>query len=123
MISVMLQGTLKGEAVARMGKVPFVTATVRTPTDGEAIFAHVIAFDEQVTAALQSLHAGEPVVIAGTASLDVWVPEDGAPRPQLRVIATAVMTLAAARRKRREPMPDRPPATTAAPQRGRRGFL
>lgn len=108
MISVLIQGTLKGQAVARMGKVPFVTATVRTPTDDQAIFTHVIAFDEQARAALESLHAGEPVSIAGTANVDVWVPEDGTPRPQLRVIATSVTTLAAARLQRRAPKASQP---------------
>ncbi len=101
MISALIQGTLTKSAVERMGKVPFVVATVRAPTDGnEATFVNVIAFDEAPRASLLSLHPGEPLALAGTLTPDVWIPKEGAPRPQLKMIVTAVLTIASARRKR-----------------------
>jgi len=101
MISALIQGTLKGVATQRMGKVPFVTATVRTPTDGEeATFVSVIAFDDAAQNALLTLSAGEPVALAGTLTPAVWVNKEGEPRPQLKMIVNAVLTIAAARRKR-----------------------
>ncbi len=101
MISALIQGTLKGVATERMGKVPFVVATVRTPTDGnEAAFVNVIAFDDAARQALLSLGAGEPVALAGTLTPGVWIPKEGEPRPQLKMVVNAVLTIAAARRKR-----------------------
>jgi len=101
MISALIQGTLKGVATQRMGKVPFVTATVRTPTDGEeATFVSVIAFDDAAQNALLTLSAGEPVALAGTLTPAVWVNKEGEPHPQLKMIVNAVLTIAAARRKR-----------------------
>lgn len=105
MISALIQGTLRGAATKRMGKVPFVTATVRAPTDGtEATFVSVIAFDDAACDALLSLAAGEPVALAGTVTPDVWVTKEGEARPRLKMVVNAVLTIAAARRKRRQPM-------------------
>ena len=101
MISALIQGTIKGAATERMGKVPFVVATVRAPTDGnDAVFVNVIAFDSAVRDALLSLGAGEPVALAGTLTPEVWIPKEGAPRPQLKMVVNAVLTIASARRKR-----------------------
>ena len=101
MISALIQGTLKGAATERMGKVPFVVATVRAPTDGsEAVFVNVIAFEDAPRNALLSLHPGEPVALAGTLTPEVWIPKEGAPRPQLKMVVNAVLTIASARRRR-----------------------
>ncbi|VDY15042.1 single-stranded DNA-binding protein [Thiomonas sp. OC7] len=104
MISALIQGTLKRTASRRIGKVPFVVATVRVPTDGnEAAFVDVIAFDDAVCQALLSLSAGEPVALAGTLTAGVWITKEGEPRPQLKMIVNAVLTIASARRKRGAP--------------------
>jgi len=104
MISALIQGTLKGVATQRMGKVPFVTATVRVPTDGsEAVFVNVISFEDAPRNALLSLPPGEPVALAGTLTPDVWINKEGEPRPQLKMIVNAVLTIASARRKRGAP--------------------
>ena len=104
MISALIQGTLKRTASRHIGKVPFVVATVRAPTDGnEAAFVDVIAFDDAVCQALLSLSAGEPVALAGTLTAGVWITKEGEPRPQLKMIVNAVLTIASARRKRGAP--------------------
>lgn len=84
-----------------MGKVPFVTAVVRTPHDGnEAIFVQVIAFEETACRALLAPHDRAPVALAGTLSVGIWVQDDVTPRPQIKMVANAVLTLASARRQR-----------------------
>ncbi|CQR44155.1 conserved hypothetical protein [Thiomonas sp. CB3] len=104
MISALIQGTLKRTASRHIGKAPFVVATVRAPTDGnEAAFVDVIAFDDAVCQALLSLNAGEPVALAGTLTAGVWITKEGEPRPQLKMIVNAVLTIASARRKRGAP--------------------
>ena len=101
MISALIQGTLQRPASRRIGKVPFVVATVRAPTDGnEAAFVDVIAFDDAACEALLSLSAGEPVALAGTLTAGVWITKEGEPRPQLKMVVNAVLTIASARRKR-----------------------
>lgn len=101
MISALIQGTLHKPAVQRMGKVPFVTAVVRTPHDGnEAIFVQVIAFEETACRALLAPHDRAPVALAGTLSVGIWVQDDVTPRPQIKMVANAVLTLASARRQR-----------------------
>ncbi|MGC8732614.1 MAG: hypothetical protein ACP5RC_10185 [Halothiobacillaceae bacterium] len=101
MISALIQGTLRGQAARKMGKVPFVVATVRAPTDGnEATFVSCIAFDEAACDALLALTAGEPVALAGTHTPDVWITKEAEPRSRLKMVVNAVLTIAAARRKR-----------------------
>jgi single-stranded DNA-binding protein len=103
MIDALIGGRLYGQPVERTGKSgkPFVTAKVRAAAgDGEVIFVNVIAFDRQACAALCALGDGDSVSLVGSLTPKVWTPDGGDPRPALDLVAHAVLSPYAVKRRR-----------------------
>lgn len=102
MIDAVIQGRMHGTAKTRTGKndKPFTTAMVRTATREQALFASVIAFDEQAQQALQALGDKDAVVLAGELTPKVWTDNDGNARPSLDVLVHKVLTAYHVQRKR-----------------------
>lgn len=103
MLDALMTGTLVGAPQEKTGPSgrPFVQCRVRVPsTDVEAIFALVTAFDSDVRRVLSALQAGDPVSLAGTIKLGVWSPTDGAARPSISMVASAIISPYSVRKKR-----------------------
>lgn len=103
MLDALMTGTLVGAPQEKTGAGgrPFVQCRVRVPTaEGDAMFALVTAFDGDVRRALRALQAGDPVSLAGTIKLGVWNQTDGAVRPSISMVASAVVTPYSIRKKR-----------------------
>lgn len=102
MLSVLIEGVLTADPVARTSakNTPFVTATMRIPTDGEALLGSVIAFNLDAGEALATLSKGDSVAIAGTANLSHWTGRNGEACTGLSVTANRVMTVYAAGKRR-----------------------
>ena len=96
MLSVLLEGTLTADPVARVGAKnnAFTTAQMRTAgEDGETVWCSVIAFSAAAAEALAKLTAGDVVAIAGGAALHHWEKQSGEHRVGLRVTAAKVIAL------------------------------
>lgn len=104
MIDALIGGKLYGKPVQRTGSSgkPFVTCKVRTPVgDGlESIFVNVIAFSQDVTAALLALDDGDSVSLSGSLTPKTWTDKNGAARPALDLVAHAAVTAYHVTRKR-----------------------
>lgn len=103
MIDALIGGRLFGQPVERTGKndKPFVTAKVRAAAgDGDPIFVNVIAFDRQACAALRALGDGDSVSLVGSLTPKVWARDGGDPRPALDLVAHAVLSPFAVKRRR-----------------------
>lgn len=95
MIDALIGGRLHGKPVRRVGASgkPFWTCRVRTPVGGDTVlFVSVITFSEQVGAALSALDDGDAVCLSGSLTPKVYVPAGGSPRPQLDLLAHAIVT-------------------------------
>lgn len=96
MIDGLVSGKLHGaptERTSRDGKHRFVTAKVRCATGvGESLFVDVVAFCDTAKAALFALGDGDSVALAGALSVGIWQPEQGEPRPQVRLTVTGVLS-------------------------------
>ncbi|MGE6497922.1 single-stranded DNA-binding protein [Cupriavidus metallidurans] len=104
MLDTICGGTLiatPSERTGQSGK-PFATATIRCAQDNgdPALFVHVIAFADAVRAALLALAAGDSLTVSGPLSISVWTPSGGEARPQVKIVAQAVLTAYHVRRKR-----------------------
>lgn len=101
MLSVLATGTLIADPIKRTSSAgkTFVTASLRTPTDDDAIIINVIAFDDAVVAALQKLQKGDSLSITGRATLKSWQARNGE-RTGLSVVADAILTAHGVRSKR-----------------------
>jgi single-stranded DNA-binding protein len=103
MIDALCSGTLVDKPASRTSKKsqPFATCKVRCATrDGNALFVSVIAFASQAVQTLLALDAGDTAALSGELSVAVWRDRDGEPRPQLQLLAHAVMSLYAVSRRR-----------------------
>jgi hypothetical protein len=102
MIDALIAGKLHGKPTQRTGQSgkPFVTCTVRVATEGDPLFASVIAFDPATCAALLALDNGDSVAMSGSLTPKVWT-KDGKARPSLDMVAHAVLTPYHVTRKRR----------------------
>lgn len=103
MIGGLIGGKLYGKPAQRVGQSGkrFVTAKVRTPTNGsEAIFVNVIAFSESVGNALLALDDGDAVSLAGPMTPKAWNDKTGEARPALDMVAQSVLTAYHIARKR-----------------------
>lgn len=103
MIDALIGGKLYGQPVERTGKSgkPFVTARIRAAAgNGEPVFVNVIAFDRKACAALRALGEGDSVSLAGSLTPKVWAPDGGEPRPALDLVAHAVLSPYAVKRRR-----------------------
>lgn len=103
MLSVLLQGQLLNDPQARTsanGRT-YATATVRTPTDEDALLCSVICFDDNAVESLLQLGKGDAVAVSGTAKLTKWTGKDGAEHTGLSITGHKVMSNYTATKKRR----------------------
>ena len=104
MLSVLIEGTLTADPVARTGAKgnAFTTAQLRAAgEDGETVWCSVIAFSASAAESLATLTSGDTVAIAGAAALRHWQKQDGEHRVGLRVTAAKVMTVYDAGQRRK----------------------
>lgn len=103
MIDGLIGGKLHGKPAQRVGQSgkAFITATVRTPTaNGDALFVNVIAFAQDVGAALLALDDGDSVSISGALTPKAWTDRNGEVKPALDMVAHALLTTYHVTRKR-----------------------
>lgn len=103
MIEALVTGTLVGLAEQRQGKndSAFVLAKVKaTPGEGESLIVNVIAFAAEACAALLVLDEGDTLALSGTLTPKVWTDKQGNTRPALDMVASQVLSVYHADRKR-----------------------
>ncbi len=106
MIEGLVTGTLVGLAEQRQGKndTTFVVARVKTaPGEGAPLIVNVIAFAPEACAALLALDEGDTLAVAGALTPKVWTDKQGNTRPALDMVASQVLTVYQADRKRGAP--------------------
>ncbi|MDT8839595.1 single-stranded DNA-binding protein [Paraburkholderia fungorum] len=94
MIDGLVGGRLYGEAQIRTGQngKRFVTCKVRATTnDGDTIFVNVIAFDDEVQAALLALGDADSVALSGALTPKVWTDKNGLVKPAVDMVAHKVL--------------------------------
>lgn len=104
MIDGLIGGRLYGAAQERTGQGgrAFVTAKVRVAAGDETLFVNVIAFADDVRAALLALDDGDSVALSGSLTPKVWTDKHGEARPALDMVAHQLLTAYHIRRKRQE---------------------
>lgn len=103
MIEGLVTGTLVGLAEQRQGKndTTFVLAKVKaTPGEGESLIVNVIAFAAEACAALLALDEGDTLAASGALTPKVWADKQGNTRPALDMVASQVLSVYHAERKR-----------------------
>lgn len=103
MIEGLITGTLVGLAEQRQGKheTSFVVAKVKAaPGEGESLIVNVIAFTAEARAALLALDEGDSLAVSGALTPKVWTDKQGNTRPALDMVASQVLTVYHADRKR-----------------------
>lgn len=103
MVDGLVSGKLYGTATSRTSQngKQFVTAKVRTAVgDGESLFVNVIAFADEPKSALLALGDGDSVALAGTLTPKVWTDKGGTAKPELDIVAHAVLSVYAVKRRR-----------------------
>jgi hypothetical protein len=96
-IAALIAGRLFGAPQQRTSKhgKPFATCKVRvTTSNGESLFANVIAFAAPTVTALLALADGDSAALSGepTITNKVWTDKAGVARPGLGLVAHAVLT-------------------------------
>jgi single-stranded DNA-binding protein len=88
----LITGTLHRDPVARTAKSgkAFVTALLRSESQGETLWVNAVAFDEVAQARLLRLKAGEALAIQGAMKAGVY---EGEHRASLDVAASRVLAL------------------------------
>jgi hypothetical protein len=81
----------------------FAVFTLRENVNGTTRWWQGIAFAETVIETLKAMAVGEPVSVAGELSAELYAPNGGEPRVNLRVTADAVLT---ARKPQQKPTPE-----------------
>ncbi|WP_066742940.1 single-stranded DNA-binding protein [Cupriavidus sp. D384] len=102
MIDGLIGGKVYGKSAERQGQggTTYVTAKVLAPSgDGESLFVNVIAFSDEVRAALLALDDGDSVALSGTLTPKVWTDKNGDTRPALDMVAHGVLTVYDVNRK------------------------
>jgi single-stranded DNA-binding protein len=87
---------------AKTGKA-FVTALLRSESQGETLWVNAVAFDESAQAELMRLKAGESLSVQGKLRVSIYE-KAGEHRPSLDVVASHVLALR------------QPPKSLAAPR-------
>ena len=103
MIEALISGKVFGQPVQKTAKTgkPFALAKVRTADGGgESLLVSVIAFSESACSALLALGDGDAVAMAGTLAAKTWTDRDGNVKPALDLVASQVLTVYHAKRKR-----------------------
>lgn len=112
-IHALVSGTVSGSPTARTtaaGK-PWATLKLATGDQGLAAYVSVSAFAPDVVEALLALPDGAAMSLQGRLDVNSWTGRDGAERQGLALVATAVMTLDAPARGRRNTKPARAPGS------------
>jgi single-stranded DNA-binding protein len=101
-LDILASGRLLKAPEQRRGKngKPFATALLACTMDDGEIVANVIAFRPEAVAALLALDKGDAVAVAGRAKLGVWRSPEGEARPNVSIVADAVLTAYHVWRKR-----------------------
>ena len=105
MMDGLIAGRLYGTPEQRISKTgkPFMVARMRAECgDGENLFVNVIAFDAAPCAALEALHEGDAIAIAGPITPKVWTDKQGMVHPALDAIAHQVLTAYHVEHKQRQ---------------------
>ncbi|WP_429497979.1 single-stranded DNA-binding protein [Paraburkholderia youngii] len=104
MIDALIGGALAGAPVEKVsgGGKTYVQAKLRVPVaDGESLFVLVSAFDPEVRRALLAHASGDSIAISGAVRLSTWTPpQGGEARVNVSMVAHAVISAYAAKRKR-----------------------
>lgn len=100
MLEVLLTGKLFRDPKPGRTKTdkPMCSALVRVAMGEESIMASVLCF-EDAAERLGRLKVGDAVSVAGTAKIGTWE-RDGEVRPSLDVVATAILTVHDAKKRR-----------------------
>jgi single-stranded DNA-binding protein len=96
MMDGLVAGKLLGDPEQRVGKGDsrFMVAKVRAQAgDGENLIVNVIAFDDAPCAALQGLHDGDSVAVAGSLTPKAWTDKQGNVKPALDLVAHRVLSV------------------------------
>jgi single-stranded DNA-binding protein len=90
---VLLTGAIGKPAEIRTSKNgnQFATLTIRENVNGATRWWQAIAFSETVISIVKEMAVGEPVSVAGDLGAELYSPNGGEPRVNLRVIIDAVL--------------------------------
>ena len=101
MLSVLASGTLVKEPVERTSSAgrPYVTATLRVPTEDDAALVSAVAFSDSARQALLALSRGDQAAVTGRAKLTSWE-RDGETKFGMSIVAENVPTLYALEKRR-----------------------
>lgn len=118
MLNAHIAGTLTADPVHRTtaNGAAYITANVRVPVEGgDAQFVAVVAFEEDVRAALAGMVKGDPVSLCGPAKLRTWTGRDGGEKHGLSVLALRVIGGKPERRRRQRQQPAARPQCSGEP--------
>lgn len=104
MFDALIGGKLHKQPVQRTGKngQVFVTCKVKvTQQDGSIVFVNVICFDAASCTALMALTEGDAVGLSGSLTLKTWQDGQGQVHPAADLVASAVLSAYAVRKKRK----------------------
>ena len=103
MIDGLIAGKVQGQPMRKTGKTgkAYVTAKVRAHAGDSDVFVNVICFSDSTGAALLALGDGDAVSLAGALKPGAWLDKEGAPRPSLDMVASAVLTVYHIAKKRK----------------------
>ncbi len=116
MIDALVAGKLYAAATERTSSNGnrFVVARVTAAAgNGESQFVSVIAFSKAARTALLALDVGDSVALSGSLTPKVWTDRQGEARATFDLVAHAVLTPYAVRRKRKAVSPDEQQSASA----------
>jgi single-stranded DNA-binding protein len=119
MIACLISGKLYGDPQPRTGRngCAFLTAKLRATVAGESLWVSLISFSSSAIEALSALADGDPVSVAGEATLRTWTDKAGAVKPAMDCTVHQVLTPYHVGRKRkamRSAAPEQPPPADRA---------
>ncbi len=93
MLGVLASGTVVKASVERTSSAgrPYVTATLRVPTEDDAVLVSAVAFSDSARRALLALSRGDQAAVTGRAKLTSWE-RDGETKFGMSVVAEGVLT-------------------------------
>ena len=103
MIEGLVSGQLVGCAEMREGKNESSYAVAKVKADtagGESILVNAIAFSAETCKALLALDDGDVLTLVGSLTPKVWTDKQGHTKPVVDMVATQVLTVYQASRKR-----------------------
>ena len=103
MIEGLVSGQLVGCAEMRGGKNESIYAIAKIKAEtsgGESIVVNAIAFSAETCKALLALDDGDAITVVGSLTPKVWTDKQGNTKPVMDMVATQVLTVYQASRKR-----------------------